>query len=146
MSSLAQSAEVPFASAMRRIHKLIEIGEVEQQERAPGSKTFYVVPSKTMIENFIDYARKVKALLAETFGLKSGNDDEEDYYFGGSYLAGQIIPPLEIIESRNDTGQGPEIPAARRQLLRLDARHVVGFPCQALVAQEFHADAAAEAA
>ena len=105
MSSLAQSAEVPFASAMRRIHKLIDMGEVEQQERAPGSKTFFVVPSKRMIENFTEYARKVKSLLAETFGLKSGNDDDEDYYFGGSYLAGQIIPPLEIIESRQDTGQ-----------------------------------------
>ena len=105
MSSLAQSAEVPFASAMRRIHKLIEVGAIEQQERGPGSKTFYVVPSKRMIENFTEYARKVKALLAETFGLKSGDGDEEDYYFGGSYLAGQIIPPLEIIENRQDTGQ-----------------------------------------
>lgn len=105
MSSLAQSAEVPFASAMRRIHKLIDLGEVEKQERGSGSKTFYVVPSKRMVENFTEYARKVKALLAETFGMKSGNDDEEDYYFGGSYLAGQIIPPLEIMESRQDAGQ-----------------------------------------
>ena len=105
MSSLAQSADVPFASAMRRIHKLIEMGEVEQQARVPGSKTFYVVPSRRMIDKFTEYASKVKALLAETFGLKSGKDDEEDYYFGGSYLAGQIIPPLEIIESRNDAGQ-----------------------------------------
>lgn len=105
MSSLAQAAEVPFASAMRRIHKLIESGDVEQRERSPGSKTFHVVPSQRMIENFTEYARKVKSLLAETFGLKSANDDEEDYYFGGSYLAGQIIPPLEIIESRQDAGQ-----------------------------------------
>jgi multiple sugar transport system substrate-binding protein len=105
MSSLAQAAEVPFASAMRRIHRLIELGEVEKQEKGPGSKAFYVVPSARMIENFTEYARKIKALLAETFGLKSGNDDEEDYYFGGSYLAGQIIPPLEIMESRQDAGQ-----------------------------------------
>ena len=105
MSSLAQSAEVPFASAMRRIHRLIELGEVEKQEKAPGSRTFYVVPSTRMIENFTEYARKVKALLAETFGLKSGNGDEEDYYFGGSYLAGQIIPPLEIMASSQDAGE-----------------------------------------
>ncbi|TIV76096.1 MAG: hypothetical protein E5V93_12720, partial [Mesorhizobium sp.] len=84
MSSLAQSAEVPFASAMRRIHRLIELGEVEKQEKMPGSRTFYLVPSLRMIENFTEYARRVKALLAETFGLKSGNGDEEDYYFGGS--------------------------------------------------------------
>src|SRR5690242_13746497 len=54
MSSLAQSAEVPFASAMRRIHRLIELGEVEKQEKGPDSKTFYVVPSHRMIENFTE--------------------------------------------------------------------------------------------
>jgi multiple sugar transport system substrate-binding protein len=105
MSSLAHAAEVPFASALRRIHRLIESGVLEKREKGPGAKTFYVVPSCRMVENFTEYARKIKTLLADTFGLTGGKNDDEDYYFGGSYLAGQIIPPLEIMESRQDAGQ-----------------------------------------
>ncbi len=70
-----------------------------------------MVPSKRMHRSFVDYAVKVKALLAETFGLKSNNDDAEDYYFGGSYLAGRSFR-----RSRSSKPQryrpGPEVPAA----------------------------------
>ena len=52
-----------------------------------------------MLESFIQYARKIKFLLAETFGLRSKVDSDEDFYFGGSYFAAQIIPPPRLIES-----------------------------------------------
>ena len=47
----------------------------------------------------MQYARQIKFLLAETFGLRSKSDSDEDYYFGGSYFAAQIIPPPRLIES-----------------------------------------------
>ena len=34
----------------------------------------------------------------------TGSGDAEDYYFGGSYFAGQIIPPLEIMEKTQEAG------------------------------------------
>jgi multiple sugar transport system substrate-binding protein len=102
MSSLALAANVPFASAMRRIHKLINDGDIELRERTPAGKSHYLEPSGKLTSSFIDYALKVKSLLADTFGLKSGNNNSEDYYFGGSYFASQIIPPLEIMENRKD--------------------------------------------
>jgi multiple sugar transport system substrate-binding protein len=52
-----------------------------------------------LLESFVQYARKIKFLLAETFGLRSKVDSDEDFYFGGSYFAAQIIPPPRLIES-----------------------------------------------
>ncbi|MBG1231068.1 extracellular solute-binding protein [Aestuariivirga litoralis] len=104
MSSLASAAGVPFASAMRRIHKLIETGDIQLRKRGDAGKSHYVEPSRKLAISFTDYATRVKALLADTFGLKSGSSDSEDYYFGGSYFAGQIIPPLEIMEKKKDAG------------------------------------------
>ena len=104
MSSLASAAGIPFASAMRRIHKLIEDGDIQLRQRGTTGKSHYLEPSRKLAIGFTEYAAKVKGLLADTFGLKSGTGDSEDYYFGGSYLAGQIIPPLEIMERKKETG------------------------------------------
>ncbi len=102
-SSLALAANVPFASAMRRIHKLINDGDIELRERGSTGKSHYIEPSHKLTSSFVNYAVKVKSLLADTFGLNSGNNNSEDYYFGGSYFASQIIPPLEIMENRKDS-------------------------------------------
>jgi multiple sugar transport system substrate-binding protein len=107
MSSLASAADVPFASAMRRIHKLIENGDIQLRKRGTTGKSHYLEPSRKLAMGFTDYASKVKGLLADTFGLKSGSSNSEDYYFGGSYFAGQIIPPLEIMERKKESG--PEL-------------------------------------
>jgi multiple sugar transport system substrate-binding protein len=104
MSSLASAADIPFASAMRRIHKLIDTGDIQLRKRGASGKSFFLEPSRKLVISFTDYAKSVKALLADTFGLKSGSGDAEDYYFGGSYLAGQIIPPLDIMEKGKETG------------------------------------------
>jgi multiple sugar transport system substrate-binding protein len=104
MSSLASAADVPFASAMRRIHKLIENGDIQLRQRGTTGKSHYLEPSRKLAIGFTDYATKVKSLLADTFGLKTGSGNSEDYYFGGSYFAGQIIPPLEIMERNKEAG------------------------------------------
>ena len=107
MSSLASAADVPFASAMRRIHKMIESGDIQLRKRGTTGKSHYLEPSRKMVISFTDYASKVKGLLADTFGLNGGSNNSEDYYFGGSYFAGQIIPPLEIMEKKKESG--PEL-------------------------------------
>jgi multiple sugar transport system substrate-binding protein len=105
MSSLASVAGVPFASAMRRIHKLIGSGDLQLKQRGSTGKSHFIEPSENLVTKFTDYAASVKCLLAETFGLRSGSGDSEDYYFGGSYSAGQIIPPLQIMDRSSTTGQ-----------------------------------------
>ena len=107
MSSLASAADIPFASAMRRIHQLIDRGDIQLRNRGTTGKSHFLEPSRKLVISFTEYAARVKALLADTFGLRSGSGDAEDYYFGGSYFAGQIIPPLEIMEKKREAG--PEL-------------------------------------
>src|SRR3984885_11071631 len=99
ISTLASVAKAPHATAMRRIHALIERGDILQDQLGEGSKRFKLRPSDALLESFVQYARRIKFLLAETFGLRSKSDSDEDYYFGGSYFAAQIIPPPRLIES-----------------------------------------------
>ncbi|MBB3931176.1 multiple sugar transport system substrate-binding protein [Kaistia hirudinis] len=105
MSSLASISQIPFASAMRRIHRLIDDGDIEQYQRSAGAKAFYLAPSRRLKSDFVAYAMKVKVLLAETFGLGSGSANADDYYFGGAYMADQVIPPLKIMETRLSPSQ-----------------------------------------
>jgi multiple sugar transport system substrate-binding protein len=92
-------ANVPYATAMRRIHALIESGHIETATFRDAGKRFKLLPSEPLMNSFAQYARRIKFLLAETFGLRSNSDTDEDYYFGGSYFAAQIIPPPRLIES-----------------------------------------------
>jgi len=99
ISTLASVAKVPHATAMRRIHALIESGHIVANAASDTGKRFRLAPSDELVESFTQYARRIKSLLAETFGLRAKTDSEEDFYFGGSYFAAQIIPPPRLIES-----------------------------------------------
>ena len=99
ISTLAAVAKVPHATAMRRIHALIVSGHIVAKAASDTGKRFKLAPSGELMESFTQYARRIKFLLAETFGLRAKTDSEEDYYFGGSYFAAQIIPPPRLIES-----------------------------------------------
>jgi multiple sugar transport system substrate-binding protein len=84
ISTLASVAKVPHATAMRRIHALMERGEILKKNASDTGKRFLLAPSEPLLESFIQYARKIKSLLAETFGLRAKTDSDEDFYFGGS--------------------------------------------------------------
>jgi multiple sugar transport system substrate-binding protein len=99
ISTLASVAKIPHATATRRIHALLESGDIVKRSVSPTGKRFNLSPSKQLLDSFIRYARKVKSLLAEIFGLRPKTDNDEDFYFGGSYFAAQIIPPPRLIES-----------------------------------------------
>jgi multiple sugar transport system substrate-binding protein len=99
ISTLALVAKVPHATAMRRIHALIESGYIVTKTASETGKRLKLAPSEELMGSFTQYARRIKFLLAETFGLRSKTDSDEDYYFGGSYFAAQIIPPPKLIES-----------------------------------------------
>jgi multiple sugar transport system substrate-binding protein len=99
LSTLATVAKVPHATAMRRIQRLIETGEIVTKSVSDSGKRLKLLPSEALLDSFIQYARKIKSLLAETFGFRSKTESDEDFYFGGSYFAADIIPPPRLIES-----------------------------------------------
>ena len=99
ISTLASAAHIPYATAMRRIHELIDGGFIIRKPAGDTGKSFTLEPSPQLSESFQAFARRIKSLLAETFGLRSKPEEEENFYFGGSYFAAQIIPPPHLIES-----------------------------------------------
>ena len=100
ISTLASVAKAPHATAMRRIHALDRARRHHSgAASARAAKGSSCCPVTALLESFVQYARKIKFLLAETFGLRSKVDSDEDFYFGGSYFAAQIIPPPRLIES-----------------------------------------------
>jgi multiple sugar transport system substrate-binding protein len=99
ISTLASVANIPYTTAMRHIHELIEQGHIRKEAATATGRSFNLVPSPELSASFEAFARRIKTLLAETFGLRERPEDEESFYFGGSYFAAQIIPPPHLIES-----------------------------------------------
>ena len=99
ISTLASVAKIPYATAMRHIHQLIERGHIVKKPVTASGRSFRLYPSAALSQAFLNYAKQVKSLLADTFGLRTAPEDEDDFYFGGSYFAAQIIPPPKLIES-----------------------------------------------
>src|SRR5882724_4557397 len=81
ISALASVSKVPHATALRRIHFLMARGDIVKKSITATGKRYRLEPSEALLESFVRYARKIKFLLAETFGLRSKADSDEDYYF-----------------------------------------------------------------
>lgn len=92
-SGLITSANVPYSTGNRMVTKMIEDGMIRQVPRGNGLKTHFLEPTEAMMTAFMDYAGHVKGHMAKTFGLRKGSETNE-YYFGGSYFASQIISPV----------------------------------------------------
>jgi multiple sugar transport system substrate-binding protein len=112
-SGLIALARVPYSTGNRMVTKMVADNLIRQVPRGGGLKTHFLEPSEKLLTAFMDYANHVKAHLAKTFGLRKGTEANE-YYFGGSYFASQIISPIQ-------TGDiGETVPSDMRFLLNDD--------------------------
>lgn len=96
-SGLIALAEVPYSTGNRMITRMIEDALIRQVPRGSGLKTHFLEPSDDLLTAFTSYATHVKQHLAKTFGLRKGSEANE-YYFGGSYFASQIISPIKSVD------------------------------------------------
>ena len=92
-SGLIVLAGVPYSTGNRMVTKMIEDGQIRPVPRGARHKTHFLEPTEAMLTAFIGYATHVKSHLAKTFGLRKGTEANE-FYFGGSYFAAQIISPI----------------------------------------------------
>lgn len=92
-SGLIALARIPYSTGNRMVMRMIEEGLIRQVPRGGGLKTHFLEPADALLTAFMAYANHVKAHLAKTFGLRKGTEANE-YYFGGSYFASQIISPI----------------------------------------------------
>jgi len=84
ISGLVQVSNLPYGTATRRIHDMLDTGLITRQARSQTGKSFYLLPSAALLEGFERYAREVKVELARVYG-QEGSSDEADYYFGGDH-------------------------------------------------------------
>lgn len=95
MTSLSAVAGVPHATAIRRIERMIEEGQILRVSKGPGRSTSYLEPSPDLFAALLAFAERVKSVLAETFGLR-GEENVDDFYLGAGDFAGVIQPPVPL--------------------------------------------------
>ncbi|MGB8621477.1 MAG: extracellular solute-binding protein [Paracoccaceae bacterium] len=95
-SSLISASGLPRGTAHRAIESMIADGLITRRPRTRSGKTFSLHPSPKLIRQWLDYARRMKAVVGTAFGLSS----DTDYFFGASYLSASIIPPLPVMEEK----------------------------------------------
>jgi multiple sugar transport system substrate-binding protein len=93
LTGLIDASGATYGTGNRLIARMLAEGRIEKVSRSPRHKTSFLRPSDALLDEFASYATTVKAVLARTFGLRSGSETDE-YYFGGSYFAAPIIAPL----------------------------------------------------
>ncbi|MXN64925.1 extracellular solute-binding protein [Stappia sp. GBMRC 2046] len=96
-TSLIGASRVPYATANRRLKEMIEAGLVDQRPRTKTGKSFSMHPSEKLLEDWIRLSGRVRRLAESRFGAADRADDTRDYYFGGSYMAAQSIPPVQVL-------------------------------------------------
>ncbi len=95
-SSAIAASGVPHATAVRRLQELIEADLVERRARTRTGKTFSLHPTATLIKRWAQLADRLPRLAEETLARGAVNTPE-DYYFGGSYRATQVIQPPQVL-------------------------------------------------
>ncbi|WP_438273504.1 ABC transporter substrate-binding protein [Thioclava arctica] len=94
-SSLVAASGVPYATAMRKLAEMTEVGMIEQRPRTKSGKTVSLHASAQLLESWGQLSDRVLRLASAHLGAANGA--ERDYYFGGSYLAGHSIKPPAVL-------------------------------------------------
>src|ERR1700679_993533 len=103
ISALAAVANVPYATALRRIKTMIAEGQISRRPRGP--KTFSLHPSERTLDAFLSYAQHIKSLLAQVMGVRPAGEKADDYYFGGSRIGAQPTPAQSLSRRRGEGGR-----------------------------------------
>jgi multiple sugar transport system substrate-binding protein len=109
-SSLIEGSGLPRGTAHRLIEDMVGRGLIAKRPRTRSGKTYSLHPSRKLIEDWLNYVRRMKSLLGTAFGLDEGTD----YFFGASYLSAAGIPPLPVMS------QKLSLPGGLRILLHAD--------------------------
>jgi multiple sugar transport system substrate-binding protein len=110
-SSLIDSSGMARGTAHRLIEDMVMRGLIAKRPRTKSGKTFSLHPTPSLIEAWLNYIRRMKALLGTVFGL----DEDTDYFFGASYLSTAVVAPLPVMSRKL------ALPGGLRVLLHADA-------------------------
>ncbi|WP_439122792.1 extracellular solute-binding protein [Marivita sp.] len=97
-SSIVAAAGVPYATATRKLTELKDTGLLEQRPRTKSGKSFSLHPSAALLDQFSQLADRIDRLARTSFGGQPDKDEDENYYYGGSYQSTRatIVPPSAL--------------------------------------------------
>ncbi len=97
-SAMVSAARVPYATATRKLSEMQKTGLVVQRPRTKTGKSFSLHPGDALIETWTQLSKRIRRLAANHFGSEASPKETSDYYFGGSYQAGQsLIRPPRVL-------------------------------------------------
>ncbi len=97
-TSLIGASGVPYATATRRVKEMIENGLIDQRSRTRSGKTFSMHPSEKLLESWMQLTGRLQRLAENRFGKTNPGSKNREYYYGGSYMSAQSIPPLQVLQ------------------------------------------------
>ena len=95
-TSLIGASRVPYATANRRLKEMVADDLIDQRPRTRTGKSFSMHPSDKLMSQWMQLSGRLRRLAEDRFGGQSKALETRDYYFGGSYIDAQSIPPLSV--------------------------------------------------
>ncbi|MGD1885658.1 MAG: sugar ABC transporter substrate-binding protein, partial [Cohaesibacteraceae bacterium] len=96
-SSLVGASRVPYATATRRLKEMIEAGLIDQRPRTRSGRSVSLHPSQKLLSRWVQLSGRIRRLAEAHFGNPSPDRHSDDYFYGGSYMAAQTGPPLQVL-------------------------------------------------
>jgi multiple sugar transport system substrate-binding protein len=106
-TSLARAANVPYATAVRRMNDMLAEGLLIRRPRTRSGRSYSLHPSQELIRRAFACADEVKRSIARSLGRNV--DDPSSFYLGASHLSASIIPPPIALRVRPKFGDGLRI-------------------------------------
>jgi multiple sugar transport system substrate-binding protein len=96
-TTLIGASRAPYATANRKLREMIDIGLIEQRPRTKTGKSFSMHPGEKLIDQWMQMSGRIRRIAEDRFAGEAKTPETADYYFGGSYMAAQPIPPLQVL-------------------------------------------------
>jgi multiple sugar transport system substrate-binding protein len=97
-TSLARAANVPYATAVRRVNEMFAEGLLIRRPRTRTGRSDSLHPSPELIRRAFACADEVKTSIARSLGRSI--EDAGTFYLGASHLSASIIPPPVALRER----------------------------------------------
>ena len=102
-SSLAHASGLGYGTAIRAIRAIEARGLLFRRPRTGTGKSFALHPSRKLICEWQEYARRVRGTISSTLRIgAAGSGGADDYYFGASYVDSKTILPPAPLSSKLD--------------------------------------------
>ena len=101
VSNVSSSNNIPFNTAKRKINNLLGSKLIYKNKRINDGKHNIFLPTPSLINIFEEYLNNFKNHIGRNFGVKSNDQDNDNWYFGGNYFQSKIIGKSIKINLKN---------------------------------------------